>query len=846
MSTYLDLDAIYNSTSGGGFTAGGDLSGSSTNQTVIALYGYNLSNATPSSGQALVWNSGTSKWSPTTLSSGSFAAGGDLSGSDTSQTVIALRGTSLHSSIASVGAVEDGYALVWENASSSWKAKTITVDLSSYALKATTISAGTGLTGGGNLSANRTLSVDFGTTGTTVCVGNDSRLSDSRAPNGSAGGDLSSTYPNPTVNKIQGKSLNAAVGTVGASEDGYVLTWDNSSTSWKPTLPPSGSFIAGGDLSGNSSSQTVEKIKGTVITTAGGALAVGAVLRTTAVGIADWGALDLADTDAVTGVLPTGNQASQTMAGDVSGTTAASQVDKLKTKALASALSSIGATQDGYVLTWVDGSTEWQAKPTATTVTSLPMTGDVGGTTDANTVNKIKGTTITTAGGALAVGAVLRTTAVGTADWGQLDLADSDAVTGVLPKANQGVQDLVGDVSGNTGASVVDKIKGKSLNALVGTVGASEDGYALIWDNGTSTWKPASVSVDLTPYALKTITISAGTGLTGGGDLSANRSLAVDFGTSGTTVCVGNDSRLSDSRAPNGSASGDLSGSYPGPTVAKVNATTITTAGGALSTGAVLRVTGASSADWGALDLADTDAVTGVLPKGNQGVQDMVGDVSGNTGASVVDKLKGKALNANVGTVGVSEDGYVLTWDNSSTSWKAKQASGGGSGVTTVAAIDTNANSNGLYISGVNISTQSASASNPGMVNTGSQTFAGTKLFNQIQLLDTATHNLYGSKLETIHSISGNLTVPSDGYNIILVDTTSSAITVTLPSHSGNTGKSFIIKDKAGNAETNNITLARSGGSGNIEGIAASRTLSTNWGTWKVISDGSSNWYIIT
>jgi hypothetical protein len=65
-----------------------------------------------------------------------------------------------------------------------------------------------------------------------------------------------------------------------------------------------GGFTAGGDLSGTSTNQTVQKVKGTTITTAGGALPVGAVLRTTAVGTADWGTVDLADTDAVTGTLP--------------------------------------------------------------------------------------------------------------------------------------------------------------------------------------------------------------------------------------------------------------------------------------------------------------------------------------------------------------------------------------------------------------------------------------------------------------------------------------------------------------------------------------------------------------
>jgi hypothetical protein len=44
------------------------------------------------------------------------------------------------------------------------------------------IIAGTGLTGGGDLTANRTLTVSYGTTSGTACQGNDTRLSDSRTP----------------------------------------------------------------------------------------------------------------------------------------------------------------------------------------------------------------------------------------------------------------------------------------------------------------------------------------------------------------------------------------------------------------------------------------------------------------------------------------------------------------------------------------------------------------------------------------------------------------------------------------------------------------------------------------
>ena len=71
-------------------------------------------------------------------------------------------------------------------------------------------------------------------------------------------------------------------------------------------------------------------------------------------------------------------------------------------------------------------------------------------------------------------------------------------------------------------------------------------------------------------------TVTAGTGLTGGGDLSANRTFTLDFATSGassTTKAVrADDSRLSDSRTPSAHTHG-LTDSYVGEIAAAANQT---------------------------------------------------------------------------------------------------------------------------------------------------------------------------------------------------------------------------------------------------------------------------------
>ncbi len=96
------------------FTASGDLDGTELLQTVIGLQGRPLADTAPNDGEVVIWDSGGSTWKPGTVNS--FTAGGDLAGDNTTQTVTALQGYDVATT-----APTDGYILTWEDSSTSWK-----------------------------------------------------------------------------------------------------------------------------------------------------------------------------------------------------------------------------------------------------------------------------------------------------------------------------------------------------------------------------------------------------------------------------------------------------------------------------------------------------------------------------------------------------------------------------------------------------------------------------------------------------------------------------------------------------------------------------------------------------
>lgn len=113
---------------------------------------------------------------------------------------------------------------------------------------------------------------------------------------------------------------------------------------------------------------------------------------------------------------------------------------------------------------------------------------------------------------------------------------------------------------------------------------------------------------------------------------------------------------------------------------------------------------------------------------------------------------------------------------------------------------------------------------------------------NHINLLQSSgITQLASGFAKALTTKTANYTATNQDHNI-LVDATSAAVQITLPTAATLAGQEFCIKDWKGQAATHNITIATTA-SQTIDG-ASTKVISTNYGSVRVVSDGT-NWSII-
>lgn len=176
-----------------------------------------------------------------------------------------------------------------------------------------------------------------------------------------------------------------------------------------------------------------------------------------------------------------------------------------------------------------------------------------------------------------------------------------------------------------------------------------------------------SLSTDLAAKVATTRQVIAGTGLGGGGALSADVTLNVSYGTSGTTACVGNDARLSNARTPSTHASTHGDGQSDAITIAQSQVTSLVSALAAKALGATTMTAGTGLTGGGDLSANRSFAVaygstSTTATVGNDARLSFVANGSGATTRTLQNKLRDVVNVKDYGAIGDGTLHTVAEW----------------------------------------------------------------------------------------------------------------------------------------------------------------------------------------